>query len=129
MAALADAVLPRWFTDAFVEREPRLFDAIRDTFVHTGDGYAANCDALNAADLREEVRHRAAGARRDRREGHVDAARRSRALAAAIPGAQHVEFDAAHISNIECTDGFNRALLDFPDRVSTGDGWNVMKQG
>ena len=57
MAALADAVLPRWFTDAFVEREPRLFDAIRDTFVHTDqDGYAANCDALNAADLREEVK-------------------------------------------------------------------------
>ncbi|MBA5845207.1 3-oxoadipate enol-lactonase, partial [Escherichia coli] len=25
----------------------------------------------------------------------------------------HIEFDAAHISNIECTDGFNRALLDF----------------
>ncbi|MCA3862489.1 MAG: 3-oxoadipate enol-lactonase, partial [Burkholderia sp.] len=23
------------------------------------------------------------------------------------------EFDVAHISNIECTDGFNRALLDF----------------
>ncbi|MBU9628291.1 3-oxoadipate enol-lactonase [Burkholderia multivorans] len=115
MAALADAVLPRWFTDAFVQREPRLFDAIRDTFVHTDkDGYAANCDALNAADLREEVKGIAlpvlvvTGA-----HDLSTPPDQGRALAAAIPGARHVEFDAAHISNIERTDDFNRALLDF----------------
>ena len=115
MAALADAVLPRWFTDAFVQREPRLFDAIRDTFVHTDkDGYAANCDALNAADLREEVKGIAlpvlvvTGA-----HDLSTPPDQGRALAAAIPGARHVEFDAAHISNIERTDEFNRALLEF----------------
>lgn len=115
MAGLADAVLPRWFTNAFVEREPRLLDAIRDTFVHIDqNGYAANCDALNAADLREEVKQIALPVLVV--TGTHDLSTppdQGRALAAAIPGARHVEFDVAHISNIECADDFNRALLEF----------------
>ncbi len=115
MAGLADAVLPRWFTPGFFAREPRLVDVIRDVFRHTdGHGYAANCDALNTADLRGEV----AGIARSA-AGVTGAHDQStppdlgRALAQAIPGARHVEFDAAHLSNIESADGFNRALLDF----------------
>ena len=115
MAGLADAVLPRWFTNAFVEREPRLLDAIRDTFVHIDqNGYAANCDALNAADLREEVKQIALPVLVV--TGTHDLSTppdQGRAMAAAIPGARHVEFDVAHISNIECADDFNRALLEF----------------
>ncbi|CAJ9729598.1 3-oxoadipate enol-lactonase [Burkholderia pseudomallei] len=115
MAALADAVLPRWFTAAFFEREPRLIDVIRDTFNHTDkDGYAANCDALNAADLRDEAKGIAVptlvvtGA-----HDLSTPPEQGRALAASIAGAKHVEFDCAHISNIECADGFNRTLIDF----------------
>ncbi|WP_323123227.1 3-oxoadipate enol-lactonase [Burkholderia alba] len=115
MTALADAVLPRWFTPAFFAREPRLVDVIRDVFNHTDqNGYAANCDALNAADLREEVK--AIGLPVLVVTGAHDVSTppdQGRALAEAMPGARHVEFDAAHISNIECADGFNRALLDF----------------
>ncbi|MGS1061377.1 3-oxoadipate enol-lactonase [Burkholderia glumae] len=115
MHALVDAVLPRWFKPAFFTAEPRLVDVIRDVFVHHDrHGYAANCEALNAADLREDVKGIAlpvlvvTGAHDMSTPPEL-----GRALAAAIPGARHVEFDAAHISNIECADGFNRALLDF----------------
>jgi 3-oxoadipate enol-lactonase len=115
MAGLADAVLPRWFTPGFFAREPRLVEVIRDGFRHTdAHGYAANCDALNTADLRAEV----AGIGRPVLvvTGAHDQSTppdQGRALAQAIPGARHVEFDAAHISNLECADGFNRALLEF----------------
>ncbi len=115
MRALVDAVLQRWFKKEFFAAEPRLIDAVRDTFVHhDGHGYAANCDALNAADLREEVKGIAlpvlvvTGA-----HDTSTPPEQGRAMAAAIPGAKHVEFDAAHISNIECADGFNRALIEF----------------
>ncbi|KVE31235.1 3-oxoadipate enol-lactonase [Burkholderia sp. TSV86] len=115
MAVLADAVLQRWFTPAFFAREPRLIDVIRDVFVHTDqNGYAANCDALNAADLRDEVSRIAVptlvvtGA-----HDQSTPAGQGRALAAAIAGSKHVEFDCAHISNIECADDFSRALIDF----------------
>ncbi|AOK31243.1 MULTISPECIES: 3-oxoadipate enol-lactonase [Burkholderia] len=115
MAALADAVLQRWFTPAFFAREPRLIDVIRDVFVHTDqNGYAANCDALNAADLRDEVSRIAVptlvvtGA-----HDQSTPAGQGRALAAAIAGSKHVEFDCAHISNIECADDFSRALIGF----------------
>ncbi|ALK32369.1 3-oxoadipate enol-lactonase [Burkholderia plantarii] len=115
MHALVDAVLPRWFKKEFFAAEPRLVDVVRDTFVHHDNhGYAANCEALNTADLREDVKGITlpvlvvTGAHDTSTPPEL-----GRALAAAIPGARHVEFDAAHISNIECADGFNRALLDF----------------
>ena len=34
-------------------------------------------------------------------------------LAAAIPGAKLVRLDAAHLSNIEQPEAFNRAVLEF----------------
>ncbi|PRH37335.1 3-oxoadipate enol-lactonase [Burkholderia gladioli] len=115
MHALVDAVLQRWFKKEFFAAEPRLVDVVRDTFVHNDQqGYAANCDALNSADLREEVKGIAlpvlvvTGAHDMSTPPAL-----GRELAAAIPGAKHVEFDAAHISNIECAEGFNRALIEF----------------
>ena len=56
MAPLTDAVIPRWFTADFIERETLVLALIRDVFVHTaGDGYASNCDAIRDADLRAEA--------------------------------------------------------------------------
>ena len=56
MPALADAVLPRWFTADLSQREPVVLAMIRDVFVHTDkEGYASNCDAIDATDLRPEA--------------------------------------------------------------------------
>jgi 3-oxoadipate enol-lactonase len=115
MFALADAVLPRWFTADFIEREPVVLAMIRDVFVHTDkEGYASNCDAIDATDLRPE----APGIKLPTLviSGTHDLAAtvaQGRELAQAIPGARYVELDAAHISNIEKVDEFTKTVLDF----------------
>jgi 3-oxoadipate enol-lactonase len=115
MAALADVVLPRWFTADYIEREPVVLAMIRDVFVHTDkEGYASNCDAIDAADLRPE----APGIKVPTLviSGTHDLAAtpaQGRELAQAIPGARYVELDSSHISNIEKAETFTKTVLDF----------------
>jgi 3-oxoadipate enol-lactonase len=115
MAALRDGVLSRWFTAGFITEQPLLLAGIRDVFVHTsGEGYAANCEAIRDTDLRDE-------AKAIRLPVLVIAgtydlsttADQGRELAASIPDARYVELDAAHLSNIEKADDFTRAALAF----------------
>ena len=115
MASLADAVLPRWFTQSFIDSEPLIYNHIRDVFVHTdNEGYASNCDALRVADLRGETHN--IRARALVISGTHDLAAtpaQGKELAASIAGARYVEFDASHISNLELPDVFNTTVLDF----------------
>lgn len=113
--ALADATLQRWFSPGFAAREPLMCAAIRDAFVHAdSEGYASNCEAIGAADLRAEL-----GAIRAPTlvmAGRADASvppGDSRALAAGVAGARFVELDAQHLSNIERAEEFTQAVLDF----------------
>ena len=113
--ALADATLQRWFSPAFAAREPIVHAAIRDAFVHAdSEGYASNCEAIGAADLRAEL-----GAIRAPTlvmTGRADPSvppDDSRALAAAVSGARFVELDAQHLSNIERAEEFTQTVLDF----------------
>ncbi|RQH09134.1 3-oxoadipate enol-lactonase [Paraburkholderia dinghuensis] len=115
MLALADSVLSRWYTTQFVERNPLVLAQVRDVFVHTdAEGYASNCDALNATDLRGEAGSIAAptlvisGA-------HDLAATpaQGRELAESVLGARYVELDAAHISNVELAGAFTQTVVDF----------------
>ncbi|MEZ0601253.1 3-oxoadipate enol-lactonase [Paraburkholderia sp. IW21] len=115
MLALADTVLARWFTADYIEREPVVLAMIRDVFVHTDkEGYASNCDAIDATDLRPE----APGIKVPALviSGTHDLAAtpaQGRELAQAIPGARYVELDASHISNIEKADAFTKTVMDF----------------
>ncbi|MFM0737472.1 3-oxoadipate enol-lactonase [Paraburkholderia xenovorans] len=115
MSALADAVLPRWFTAEYIEREPVVLALIRDVFVHTDkEGYALNCEAIDATDLRPE----APGIKLPTLviSGTHDLAAtpaQGRELAQSIPGARYVELDSSHISNIEQADAFTKTVLDF----------------
>jgi 3-oxoadipate enol-lactonase len=115
LPALADAVLARWFTGEFIAREPLVYGFIRDVFVHTDkEGYANNCDAINATDLRPDT----PGIRLPVLviAGTHDLAAtpaQGRELATAIPGARYVELDAAHLSNIEQAHAFTKAVTDF----------------
>lgn len=115
MLALADTVLSRWFTGDYIEREPVVLAMIRDVFVHTDrQGYASNCEAIDATDLRPE----APGIKVPALviSGTHDLAAtpaQGRELAQAIPGARYVELDASHISNIEKADAFTKTVLDF----------------
>jgi len=115
VAAISDAVLARWFTPAFIAREPATLNAMKAMMERTpASGYAACCAAIRDMDQREEVQAIAAptlvivgthdGATPPA-DGHF--------LAERIPGARLVELDAAHLSNIEAAPAFNATLASF----------------
>jgi len=112
---LAEAVLARWYTPQFMERNPLVIAQARDVLVHTeGEGYAANCDAINATDLRGEARSIKAPTLVI--SGTHDLAAtpaQGRELAESVQGGRYVELDAAHISNVELPDLFTRTVTEF----------------
>jgi 3-oxoadipate enol-lactonase len=115
MPALAQATIERWFSAAFIAREPLICATIRDTIRHTdAEGYAANCAAVAATDLTAEVARIAAPTLIV--TGTHDASippEAARTLAASIRGARHAEFDALHLPNVEQADAFGRTVIDF----------------
>lgn len=115
---LVEATMERWFTPAFRQQDPRTVDRIRAAFLATPvEGYAACCEALAGHDVRAEL------ARIERPllvvGGRDDPAPRSasvREYADRIAGAQFVELDAAHLSNLEAAQTFNETVLRFLTR-------------
>jgi 3-oxoadipate enol-lactonase/4-carboxymuconolactone decarboxylase len=56
MAAIADMVMARWFTPAFVERAPEAVADLRKHLVaHNAEGYAIACEAIREVDLRSAI--------------------------------------------------------------------------
>lgn len=115
MAGLVQAVIDRWFTKEFQAKAPETIARIRAAFEMTpSEGYAACMAALRDLDLRDAIRN-------IRNQvlviiGKNDPAtppEAGKAIAAAIPGARLVELDAAHLSNIEAAEDFNKAVIDF----------------
>ncbi len=115
LAALADATMQRWFTERFRRAEPEVVERMRATLLRVPvAGYLGCCAALRDADLRDvAARVRAPSLIVS---GTFDVATppaAGDALAASIPGARLREFDAAHLSNVECAPQFTRAVLEF----------------
>jgi len=115
MPAMADTILPRWFTPGFMAREPLVIAQMRDVLAHTdSEGYAANCDAIDATDLASEVASIAAPTLVI--AGTHDPAAppaQGRQLATALPRGRYAELDASHLSNIELAELFTHTVLDF----------------
>lgn len=118
MAAVRNAVLGRFLTAAFREREPdtaRLIGGMLDAT--NPAGYIAACEALRDADLRPlvgMVRAPTLVIGSDRDESTPLAMARD--LHANIRGSELVVIpDAAHLSNVERPDAFNAALRQFLD--------------
>jgi 3-oxoadipate enol-lactonase len=117
VGAIAAAVVERWFTKAFREREPqivaRIFDILRAS---PAEGYAACAAALRDMDLREEIKNlRAPVLVVTGRHDASTPPELGAQIAQAIEGAQLVTLEAAHLSNIEAAEAFNRAVVDFLD--------------
>jgi 3-oxoadipate enol-lactonase len=115
MAAIVPALIDRWFTKPFQERAPdevaRITDMLRTT---NPEGYIACCAAVRDMDQREAIR----GIRVPTLviAGRHDLATppdQARLIAERVPGARLVEFDTAHLGNVEAAEAFNRAVLDF----------------
>ncbi|MRX10161.1 3-oxoadipate enol-lactonase [Pseudoduganella sp. FT25W] len=112
MAAIADGAAARWFTPAFIEREPaivaQLVDRLRE---QDAGGYAACCEALAHADLRADVASITApcmivAGLSDPVTTPADGAW----LQQQIPGAKLTTLPASHISNIEAGAAFSALL-------------------
>ncbi|HEY8473655.1 MAG TPA: 3-oxoadipate enol-lactonase [Natronosporangium sp.] len=116
MAAIADTVIGRWFTDGFATRHAGVVGWVRQQLVTTPpEPYAACCAALETLDLSPVFPAVTAptlvlaGA-----DDPVSPPEHARAIGAAIPGARvEVVPDAAHLLNVEQPDRVTTALLDF----------------
>jgi 3-oxoadipate enol-lactonase len=115
MAAVAPAVLERWFTPSFHRANPSAIAAAR-RMIEQADpqGYAACCAAIRDFDSRAKLATIRtptlvmAGAH-DPATPPAD----GRFIADHIPGARYLELDSAHISNVEQRDRFNSELSNF----------------
>lgn len=112
VAAVADAVLARWFTAA---APAQVVERFRELLVATpAEGYAGCCEALAELDLHDRLA--AIEAPTLVLTGSEDPGippATGAALAAAIAGARHVSIpEAAHLASAEQPTRFNELLLD-----------------
>jgi 3-oxoadipate enol-lactonase len=124
MVAIADTVLPRWFSPGWREDNPQAWERARAMLVGTPpDGYAACCEAIAAHDLRAALP--SISARTLVVSGGNDVAippEHGAAIALAVPGARFAILpEAAHLPAIEMPDGLAAALLaHFTQEVADG---------
>jgi 3-oxoadipate enol-lactonase len=115
MAAVADATIERWFTQGFREKSPQVPAGIKKTVLATQPaGFIACSEAIRDHDSQEYIR----GIRKPtlviagtHDPGTPPAA--NKFIVERIPGAQYVELNCAHLSNLERADEFTKAALDF----------------
>jgi 3-oxoadipate enol-lactonase len=115
MKAVAGAVIDRWLTAAFRAAHPGETAQVL-TMLEGCDpaGYAANCAAVRDADYRQKlggilVPIQVVTGTHDPATPPAD----GRALSEQIRGAKYTELPAAHLSNIEAREEFNREVLAF----------------
>jgi 3-oxoadipate enol-lactonase len=115
MAAVAGAVIQRWFTPEFIARAPDAIERTRQMILSTPpEGYIANCAAIRDMDQRETISRISAstfvitGAK-----DTVTTPSDARYIVERVACAQYAELDAAHLSNIEAAERFTQRLVQF----------------
>jgi len=115
METIADAAMPRWFTEDFRRRDPETVARHRAIVASCSPvGYSGGCAALRDTDLRDAIRRIAAptlvvsGTADPVTPPEDGSAMRER-----IPGARMVTFEAAHLPNVERADQFSEAVREF----------------
>jgi 3-oxoadipate enol-lactonase len=114
--ALVDAVIGRWFTEAFRLHNPETIARIRAMILGTSNaGYAACCEALAEMDLRDDLELIPVPTLvlcGDSDPGVQPA--KTKEWVATIEGARlEVIRKAAHLPNIEQVEAFNTTVIDF----------------
>lgn len=115
MAEIAEAVLDRWFTPNFRASSSAAVGDIKHQLLTTDSGgYAGCCAAIRDMDLRPIINQ--ISCRTLVIAGTLDPATspvQSGAIASAINGAEFMQLEAAHLSNIEQPEQFTNSVLDF----------------
>jgi 3-oxoadipate enol-lactonase len=112
--AVAEAVVERWFTPAYVAANPDVAERMRTMVADTpAEGYAGCCDAIDAMDLVEDIaRVKAATLVIAGREDPATPPPHAEQIASRIPGARLALVDAAHLANYERPDEVTALMLD-----------------
>ncbi len=115
MPAIASATIERWFTRRFIARAPEAIASVRCMILDTPpQGYIACCEAIRDTDLTEQAsRVNAPTLVISGTHDPATTPAQGRALASMIRGARYLEFDAAHLSNIEAAPQFTSAVREF----------------
>jgi 3-oxoadipate enol-lactonase len=115
MATVTDSVIARWFTPRFREVAAEKVAIVQQMLLDTSiSGYTGCCAAIRDMDQRASITAVTnptlviAGGR-DPSTPPTD----GKAIAAAIAGSSYLEFDAAHLSNWEQTEQYNKNLCEF----------------
>ena len=115
MAAIADAVVRRWFTADFMLREPETVGAIKSMIIDTPlEGYVSCCAAVRDFDVRDNMDNITLPVMAI--AGDADPAtppQLTQQISQSIAASRFEILPAAHLSNIECRAAFNRVLIDF----------------
>jgi len=115
MAAVADGVIARWFTQGFAEANPELVARVKAMLLNTPvEGYAGCCAAVRDMDLREALSEIAAPSLVVAGSGdEATPPKMGRLIADKIDRAGMIELPAAHLTNIEAAERFNREVAAF----------------
>ena len=114
VGAVADAVVARWFTAAFAERDPATVARLRELLIATpAEGYAACCEAIAALDLRDDLPTiQAPTLVIASAEDSATPPEHGRRIADAVPDARLVVLsEAAHLANVEQPEAVVAALV------------------
>jgi 3-oxoadipate enol-lactonase len=115
MESILEGVIPRWFTQPFINEAPEEVEKIRNALIQTNPkGYMAACEAVRDTDFRNSVHQInvptfVISGTEDLATPPSD----GRYLSEQIPGSRYLELNAAHLSNIEASEEFTRELIDF----------------
>ena len=115
MKAVAGAVIDRWLTAGFRASHPHETSQVLSLLEECDPaGYAATCAAVRDADFQQaltgiQVPTQVVAGTHDPATPPAD----GRSLSGQIRGAIYTELPAAHLSNIEARDEFNREVLAF----------------
>ena len=116
MAAVAEAVMGRFFSPATLAANPPVVAASRRVLLATDPhGYAGCCAAIRDFDLAPLLGRIRAPVLviSGNRDVSLPWSGHSEVLAAGIPGAAVTHLSAAHLSNLEAPRAFTAAVLDF----------------
>lgn len=115
MKAVASSVIERWYTPAFRDAHPVETQATLAMLESANpEGYLSNCAAVRDFDFRNSLNAvRVPPLVLTGAHDPVAPPTDAHFLADNIPGACYVEVPAAHLSNVEASDDFNRHVVDF----------------
>jgi 3-oxoadipate enol-lactonase len=123
MKSLTSGILERWFTAPFRSAQTDIMAKTAKMLEDTSpDGYAACCAAIRDMDQTADVAVISAltlciaGS-----DDPVTPPSDLQFLSQAIPHAQYLELQAAHLSNIESADAFNSGVLAFLAQENQGE--------